>query len=310
MSLGLLLTVAAVGGMVLFLVLGVAKSVMKLRHEAVFDAALEALETSEIDIDTSNEPKGKKLGFYDGWTERVRLTGRTVDNPKTIGSWVIVSSVFAGMFGVLVWPGGPVGVLFVLVPTVGLRWWVGKETRKRVLAMEKQLPSLLSGLRANLQAGSTPQQAIISVADDIPSPLGDELKALRSSLSVAVPLEVALEQLNLTIPSREMKFLASSIEIAVRSGADLDPQLATIEEVVAARQRIRQKLVTAVASAQPTRVTAMLAVPLFLLNSMRAPENRAFWQTSNGFFTLCVLGALVGLGTWGFRILIKRVENT
>jgi tight adherence protein B len=187
--------------------------------------------------------------------------------------------------------------------------WFTQQARRRVTTMEKQLPLLLSGLSAQLQAGSNIQQALLAVADDLPEPLGDELRIVKQDINVAVPIDVAMRRLSARVPSREMQFLASSIEIAVRSGSNLEPQIRTIEGVVAQRTRLRQKLATAIASVRPTQIIAIAAVPVFFLNSIRDQQNQAFWLSPEALPWIVGIIFFTVFGLWGIRILIKRIET-
>lgn len=305
-----LVTVGAIFALVVVLTLAVVRTIQAPAKRQAFDAALESVMSSELDIDTAlNQSETESKNWFEYWAELTNRSGRVVADVKTPGLTALGVAIFATVFGALVFPGGFLGG--VAGPLVGLflmRMVLSNEAGKRVVAMEKQLPQLLSGLRANLQAGSTPQQAMLAVADDMPSPLGDEMRMLKRDLNVNVALEIAMEDLAARVPSREMKFLVSSVEIAVRSGADLDPQLATIEEIVKQRTRIRQKLRSAVAQVKPTKMLAYGAVPLMLFVSMRNDENKDYWF-HNGIFMLIVAGILYSAGGYVIRFMVKGVEN-
>lgn len=303
-------TAVAIFGLAITLTLAVVRTVQAPAKRQAFDLALEAVMSSELDLDTAlNKDEKQSQNWFQYWEGLSNRSGRVITDPKSPGMTAIGTGLFAAVFGALVFPGGVLGV--VAGPVVALfllRFLLANEAHKRVLAMEKQLPNLLSGLRANLQAGSTPQQAMLAVADDMPSPLGDEMRMLKRDLNVNVALEIAMEGLAERVPSREMKFLVSSVEIAVRSGADLDPQLATIEDIVKQRTRIRAKLRAAVAQVKPTKLLAYGAVPLMLFVSMRNPENLEYWF-GKGIVMFIVAGVLYGAGGYAIRFMVKGVEN-
>lgn len=305
-----LVTVAAIVGLVVTLTLAVVRTVQAPAKRQAFSEALEAVAGSELDIDTAlNQTEKESKNWFQYWEELTNRSGRVVTDAKTPGLFAAGTVIFATVFGALVFPGGFVGA--IIAPFVGLfliRMVLASEASKRVVSMEKQLPDLLSGLRANLQAGTTPQQAMLAVADDMPSPLGDEMRMLKRDLNVNVALEIAMEDLAARVPSREMKFLVSSVEIAVRSGADLDPQLATIEEIVKQRTRIRQKLRSAVAQVKPTKMLAYGAVPLMFVISIRNDENKFYWFGS-GIIMLILAGVLYAAGGYVIRLMVKGVEN-
>lgn len=306
-----LLIVAAVIAMVILLFLAVIRSVQSPVRRQAFSEALDIIAQSELDIDTAlNKEEVKRRSWFEYWAWMAEESGKVIRDRKNPGLVVAGLAIFGAMFGFLVFPGGPLGLLALpVLAVVAARLWLGVERRKRVLAMEGQLPQLLSGMLANLQAGATPPQAVLSVANDLPAPLGDELRTLKRDLNVNVPLEDALKGLAERVPSREMQFLVASIEIGVRSGSDLAPQLVTIQQIVTQRTRIRRKLQAAVAQVKPTQLLALGAVPLMLVVSMRNAENRAYWFGS-GLFMLIIMGILYGLGFFIIRTMVRSVENS
>lgn len=306
-----LLFAVAVMATVVLLFVAVSRELRSPLKRQNFDQALEIIAQSELDIDTAlNTTEKKRRGWNEYWAFQFEESGKVIKERQSPGRSAAGIAIFAGLLGFLVVPGGPLGLAVLpVVALAGLWAWLGAEKRKRVMAMEKQLPQLLAGMRANLQAGATAQQAVVSVADDLPEPLGDELRILKRDLNVNVPLEDALKGLADRVPSREMQFLVASIEIAVRSGADLDPQLATIQQIVGQRTRIRQKLRAAVAQVKPTKLLAYGAVPFMFVISVRNPENRAYWFSDGVWFLL--IGAFLYLaGGFAIRTMVRSVENT
>lgn len=305
-----LVIIIGVSGVAVLLALGVMKSLQNPTKRANFDEALMYIQGSELEIDTAlNNNEKSRRSWFDYWSDASDKTGKIVRDRNTPGRVALGIAIFTGMFGFLVYPGGILGLLLAPIGVLGYKTWLGGEARKRIVAMEKQLPQLLSGMRANLQAGATPQAAIVSVADDLPSPLGDELRLLKRDLDVNVALEDGLRSLAARVPSREMQFFVSSVEIAIRSGADLDPQILTIQQIVAQRTRIRQKLTAAVGQVKPTKYLALGAVPLMFFVSFQNAENRTYWF-GTGVFMLGIAVVLYGLGFFVIRTMVKSVENT
>jgi tight adherence protein B len=313
MSVGTLLVAVLIGLTAAFLVMAIYKAIKAPAQKKRFTEALADIHAGELyDIDSSfaENKIEKPTGWMSYWRIKGQHAGQEYENNNQAGIGVLRNAVVGALFGALVFPRGALGlVLGPVVIIVGQYVWLKIQAGKRVSAMEKQLPLLLSGLRSYLQAGSTPQQAIISVAGEIPSPLGDELIIVRQNVNVAMPLDEALRRLSERVPSREMQFLASSIEIAIQSGANLEPQLRTIEGVVAQRSRVRAKLATAIASVRPTQIAATIAVPVFFLNSLREGESQAFWFSPDSLIYWLAILFLSAFGVWGIRILIKRVQE-
>ena len=308
-----LIVVIMIGATAVALTLAVVKNLQSPTKQATLDEALRSWETSELDIDTAlnkTDDEKKRLSWFEYWAAASNRTGKVIADPNTPGRTALGLAIFAGLAGFLFAPGpGIFGIVAgAAIGLLGYKTVLGMEERKRIIAMERQLPLLLSGLRANLQAGATPQSAIIAVADDLPSPLGDELRILKRDLGINVVLEDALQSLSSRVPSREMKFLVSSMEIAIRSGANLDPQLETIQGIVTQRTRIRQKLAAAVAQAKPTKWLALGAVPLMFFVSLTNKENTRFWFGDGIIWLLGAIGLYLA-GAFCIRAMVRSVEN-
>lgn len=301
---------ACVGLFVGALVVGVARAGSVQAQVSRFDSALQSIASSELDIDTNLVPVEKQSrSWSEYWADLTAQTGRVVKDPGTPGRFALGIAALGGLLGFFALAAGPLGGIGGAAAGVALyRVWLGVERNKRVAAIDKQLPTLLSGLRANLAAQSTPQQALVDVADDMPSPLGDELRALKRELNVNVGLDAALTSLGHRVSSREVKFLVSSIQIAVRNGAELGPQIAVIEDIVRQRTRIRQKLRSAVAQVRPTQLLALAAVPFMFAVSLRNPEQRDYWF-GEGLLFLFIGLALYVAGAVAIQLMIKSVEN-
>lgn len=300
---------ALVGLIVIFLAFGVKRTLNKEGGLDDFSERLRNMGISEFDTGKEEE----KLNSWNAkWHDLYVKSGKETEDPRAPGRLVLVLSLAGIGFGALVWPGGVVGGLFAGAGIIGGYYsLLNLNASKRIKQIDKQLPILLSHLRSNLQSGSTPQQAVVDVVADIPYPLGKELKVMKAQIEANVSLGESLEDLSNRIPSREMKFLTSSIQLAVQSGSDLDPQLEIIQDLMSKRTRQAQLLATAVASVTPTVWVAGIIIPLsFLFSLYSSPENKEYWGTpaGMGFAVIIVLLYVAGLGL--SRKMVKNVENT
>lgn len=303
-----LLVAAAAAITGIFLALGVSRRLRKPTEDELFQDRLAELNKSEL----SDEQKKESVGWMEYWNNLYNRTGRIPADPSSAGRGVIAALVVAALVGTLLFPGGIVGLLTMPIAAVFLaRTYFVFEANRRTKTLDRQLPMLLSSLRANLQASSTPQGALIAVADEMPAPLGDELKMLRAELEVNVPMEEALRALAERVNSREIKFLVSSIETAISSGEDLDPQLETIQGIVEQRTRIRNKLASAVSEVTPALWVSGIIIPAGVLFSFYQSEsNRAFWFSLTGIIALFIVAGLYVAGLFISYKLVKGVENT
>lgn len=305
----LAIAAALVGLVVLSLAFGVNRTFNKESGLDEFSERLRNISVSEFETE---KDKDKLSSWNAKWYDLYVKSGKETEDPRAPGRLVLVLALSGIGFGALVWPGGFVGGLFFGTGIIGGYYsFLNLNASKRIKKIDKQLPILLSHLRSNLQSGSTPQQAVVDVVADIPYPLGKELKIVKSQIEANISLGEALEDLSNRIPSREMKFLTSSIQLSVQSGSDLDPQLEIIQDLLNNRTRRTQLLATAVASVAPTVWVAGIIIPAsFLFSLYSSPENKEYWGTPEGmgFAIVIILLYVAGLGL--SRKMVKNVENT
>lgn len=308
------LTVAAIMALAGTLTLAVWRTLSRPISGEKFEDALAALTGTELETAdttlTTGSPEAKtKKTWNSFWLEAVLKTGRTIDDPTGPGRAMLAVAAFGIFFGVFVFPRGAAGFVMPFVALGIAYFWLIYEQGKRRASLERQLPLLLAGLRSQMSAGMTVQAALLSVADDLPSPLGDEMRQVKADVSVAVPLDQALGTLADRLNSRLLNFLVSSIGIALRSGSDLMPQLITIEEIVRQRARIQGKIKAALAMAQPTAYLAMAAPVLMGLFLFATDPQYPRFFFGEGLMLLFVALAAYVVGAYFIRSMIKKVER-
>lgn len=313
-GINLALTLGAVlsfGLMLMFLVLGLARVATSTPELERFKAQIEEITRSELENERQEKDAIETKTWNGYWYNLIASTGRAPVSLEQPGRMILIVVLALSAFGLLVFPGGVMGLLALPIGALFLiRGVLLAESKKRMNTLNKQLPQLISGLRANIKSSQTPQNALISVADDIPSPLGDELKAMKQELEVNVPVDVALDHLAERVPSHDIKFLVAAVKIAASSGSDLEPQLKVIDTIITNRTRLKQKLASALSSVAPTIWVSAITIPaMFVFQFASSAENRDFWFTLQGIIILIIVSALYAGGLWLSKKMVKGVEN-
>lgn len=308
------LTVASIMALAATLTLAVWRTLTRPISGEKFEDALAALTGTELETSdttlTSGSPEEKtKKSWNSFWLDAVLKTGRNIDDKTGPGRAMLAVVAFSLFFGVFVFPAGAPGFVMPAIVLGVVYFWLIYEQGKRRAALERQLPLLLAGLRSQMSAGMTIQAALLSVADDLPAPLGDEMRQVKADVAVAVSLDQALGTLASRLNSRLLNFLVSSIGIALRSGSDLMPQLITIEEIVRQRARIQGKIKSALAMAQPTAYLAMAAPVLMGLFLFASDPQYPRYFFGEGLTLLLIASAAYVLGAYFIRSMIKKVER-
>ncbi len=301
----------AVGLIAMFLTLALARAANHDTAAEKFKAELEELTKSELEKDRKDKNVVDPKTWVGYWYKLFEATGRKPATVEQPARFVLIAAIVLGSFGLLVFPGGILGLAVLPIAGVVLaRAYLVMEAKKRINTLNKQLPMLISGITSNIMASQTPQNALISVAEDIPSPLGDELKIMRDELRVNVPLETALDHLAERVASRDIKFLVAAVKIASQSGSDLVPQLKIITNIIIGRTRLMQKLATAISGVTPTVWVSAIAIPaMFIFQFASGEANRSFWLTIEGIVCLIIVTGLYVGGLWFSKRMVKGVEE-
>lgn len=305
--------VLGIAGLAAILPIAVVQSITKPTSSEKFEDAIAILtgqSANEIDTALNKGPTVDKKSWAGFWLDAVKKSGRIVENEAGPGQFALTLVGLGIFFGLLVYPGGLVGALVAPVVALILMYaFLGFEQGKRRGTLEKQLPLVLASLRTQMMAGVTIQGAIMNVADELPSPIGDEFRQVKADVAVSIPLEDALATLATRVKSRLLFFLVSSIGIALRSGSDLIPQLVTIEEIVRQRARIEGKIKSALAFAKPTSYLAMGA-PLLMGGYLFITDaSYITYFFGEGIFLLGIALAMYAAGIFAIQMIVKNVEK-
>lgn len=143
--------------------------------------------------------------------------------------------------------------------------------RKRMAALETQLPDALDMVAASLQAGSGLGQAFDLISREMSPPVSEEFRQVMQEVALGLSTTEALTNLADRVASEDLDLVVTSINIQTRVGGNLVHVLRTITDTI--RERIRIKGEIRVLTSQQ-RISAIiisvlppgLAVLLFALN--------------------------------------------
>lgn len=140
--------------------------------------------------------------------------------------------------------GGPPGTLgiLVLLAVPALAWqlpavWVHHRGRKRLDAIDRELPQLLDLLVATIEAGLGFAGALQLVSDRVTGPLGNELRLTLQEQSLGVSNQKALEALVERCDTPSMRAFARTMSRTDSHGISVGPVLRNLAADVRKRRR-------------------------------------------------------------------------
>jgi tight adherence protein B len=209
-----------------------------------------------------------------GFAESIRRDLARADLKLTVGEYLVLHLIFAFLLGFVGfvlsrgWFLAGVGAIAGLfVP----RLYVGAMQRKRLRDFDNQLGDMLNLVVNGLRAGYSSMQALESVSRELPPPISDEFRRVVQEIQLGLPQEAALANLKRRVPSPDLDFVVTAINIQREVGGNLAEILDNISFTIRERVRIKGEIATLTAQGQITAwvITLMpiiLALLLFVIN--------------------------------------------
>jgi tight adherence protein B len=235
--------------------------------------------------------------------ERADVPLRTVELVyAAVGSALLVGliSAVAGMATLISFlamiVGGSLPILFV---------W--HKAKRRLAAIDDQLPDLLVTLAASLKAGHSFRQGIQAVVDEGQPPASKEFKRVLTETQLGRPMDEALAEMATRIGSKNVSFVVTAVTIQRQVGGSLAGIFDMVADAVRNRQQFARKIRSLTAMGRASAYV-LVGVPLFMLGTITllSPEYmEPLYHTSTGN-KLMILGAvMISIGSLMLRKIVS-----
>ena len=197
------------------------------------------------------------------------------------------------------------GVIGFFLP----RFYVKRQQTVRLIKFNDQLSDMLNLMVNGLRAGYSTMQALEAVSRELPTPISDEFRRVVQEMQIGIPMEKALENLLRRIPSEDLDFVVTAINVQREVGGNLSEILDTISFTIRERVRIKGEIRVMTANVRTSGAVLSL-IPVFL--------SLALWFVSpeyiGSFFDrgpLCgwlAVGVIVGMIASGYFVMMKIAD--
>jgi tight adherence protein B len=177
--------------------------------------------------------------------------------------------------------------------------YVNSQKGKRLVRFNDQLPDMLNLVVNGLRAGYSTMQAMEAVSKELPTPICDEFKRVVQEMQLGIPMEKALDNLLRRIPSEDLDFVVTAINVQREVGGNLAEIMDVISYTIRERIRIKGEIRALTAQAiYSGRALALMPIGLlcilYFLNRTYVME-----FVKNGFcgyVPLAIAGFLIIIG--------------
>ncbi len=189
------------------------------------------------------------------------------------------------------------------------RFYVKRQQAVRLVKFNDQLSDMLNLMVNGLRAGYSTMQALEAVSRELPAPICDEFRRVVQEMQIGIPMEKSLENLLRRIPSDDLDFVVTAINVQREVGGNLSEILDTISFTIRERVRIKGEIRVMTASVRTSGIVLSM-IPVFL--------SLALWFVSpeyiGSFFDrgpLCgwiAVGVIVGMIASGYFVMMKIAD--
>ncbi|MGE5073648.1 MAG: type II secretion system F family protein, partial [Anaerolineae bacterium] len=175
-----------------------------------------------------------------------------------------------------------------------------RQQARRLNRFNDQLSDMLNLMVNGLRAGYSTLQAMEAVSKELPAPICDEFRRVVQEMQIGIPMDTALQNLLRRIPSDDLDFVVTAINVQREVGGNLSEILDTISFTIRERVKIKGE-VRVITSQVRASGTILALIPIFLTLVLWF-LNPKYLMSFMDAGPMCAIGAgalvvfLIGLG--------------
>jgi len=230
--------------------------------------------------------------------------------PLTTVELVYIAAGFAFVLGLLagVLAAPPLAILLTMAGGFALPIaFLWSKARRRIDAIEAQLPDLLITIAASLKAGHSFRQGLQAVVDEGQPPASDEFKRVLTDARLGRPMDDALGEMADRLGSKNLRFVITAVTIQRQVGGSLAGIFDMVADTVRQRQQFARKIRSLTAMGRMSAYV-LAGIPFFLAFAITAmnPEYMApLYTTSTGHKLIAVGLVMMAIGS----LLLKKIVS-
>ena len=211
----------------------------------------------------------------------------------------------------------PIYISAIIGAVIGFfipRFYVKRQQRVRLNKFNDQLSDMLNLMVNGLRAGYSVMQALEAVSRELPAPISDEFHRVVQEMQIGIPMEKALENLLRRIPSDDLDFVITAINVQREVGGNLSEILDNISFTIRERVRIKGEIRVMTAQVR-TSGTVLSLIPVFLTMALWfiSPEYIGSFFTESAVLPQPLCGiiavvAIISMIVAGYFVMMKIAD--
>lgn len=251
----------------------------------------------------------EKTSFGDGLQRQLARADIKLKVAEYI-ALIVITTILGGAVAFLL--GGQQAISFLIGAVLGFlapRYYVSTQQKRRLTRFNDQLSDMLNLMVNGLRAGYSTMQAMEAVSKEMPTPISDEFRRVVQEMQIGISMETALANLLRRIPSDDLDFVVTAVNVQREVGGNLSEILDTISFTIRERVRIKGEIRTLTAQVR-TSGSVLSLIPVFLTLILWFLNPQYLLSLQEGG-TMCIIGVAVSvvfLITTGYLIMMKIAD--
>jgi tight adherence protein B len=177
------------------------------------------------------------------------------------------------------------------------------KAKRRVNAIDEQLPDLLITMAASLKAGHSFRQAMQAVVDEGQPPISDEFKRVLTEAQLGRPIDDALAEMADRVQSKNLSFVMTAVTVQRSVGGSLAGIFDMVADAVRQRQAFARKIkgLTAMGRASAYTLVGMPFALAAIITAINADYMSPLYHTSTGHKMIIVGFISMAIGAYMLR---------
>lgn len=222
---------------------------------------------------------------------------------------IFISTVVTGFVAWLLQPNMISAIIGAVIGLFIPRFYVKRQQTVRLNKFSDQLGDMLNLMVNGLRAGYSTMQAMEAVSRELPIPISDEFHRVVQEMQIGIPMEKALDNLLRRIPSDDLDFVVTAINVQREVGGNLSEILDTISFTIRERVRIKGEIRVMTAQVRTSAIVLSL-IPVFLTLALWfiSPEYIGSFFDRGPLCGWLAVVTIIGMIVSGYFVMMKIAD--
>jgi tight adherence protein B len=222
---------------------------------------------------------------------------------------IFISTIVTAVVAYVIQPNIVSAIIGAVIGFFIPRFYVKRQQTVRLNKFNDQLGDMLNLMVNGLRAGYSTMQAMEAISRELPAPISDEFHRVVQEMQIGIPMEKALDNLLRRIPSEDLDFVITAINVQREVGGNLSEILDNISFTIRERVRIKGEIRVMTAQVRSSGIVLSL-IPVFLTLALWfiSPEYIGSFFDRGPLCGWIAVVTVVGMIAAGYFVMMKIAD--